>query len=121
MTTVETISMNIKRLRRFKKLSQKEVSAAGGIPQGQYSRIENGKVEPSISSLEKLAGVFEVSLGEFFLPDTLDQDINLPLMDKVKMIGSLQEEDRKAILKLIELAIANKRMKDNMRSMIDAR
>ena len=61
--TTQLISNNIKRLKEFKKLSQKEVAADSGIPQGQYSRIENAKVEPSVSTLEKLAKVFEVSIG----------------------------------------------------------
>ena len=118
MTTVQTISSNIKRLRELKKLSQKEVSAASSVPQGQYSRIENGKVEPSISTLEKLALVFEVSLAAFFQIDDLEADINLPLMEKVKLIDSLNDEEQSALIKMIDLAIANKRMKDNLKAMI---
>jgi transcriptional regulator with XRE-family HTH domain len=49
--TVELIAKNIRRLRDVKSLSQKEVCADSGAPQGQYSRIENGKVEQSISTL----------------------------------------------------------------------
>ena len=48
---VVLIAKNIKRLRELKHLSQKEICADAGVPQGQYSRIENGKVEPSISTL----------------------------------------------------------------------
>lgn len=118
MSTVDTISMNIKRLREIKKLSQKEVSAASGVPQGQYSRIENGKVEPSISTLEKLAGVFEVSLADFFAPDTMSGEVNIPLMEKVRLIDSLQDDEQDALIKMIDLAIANKRMKDSLQAML---
>ena len=116
--TTELIARNIKRLRELKKLSQKEVALDSNIPQGQYSRIENSKVEPSISTLEKLASVFEVNMAEFFQSDNPEQELNLPLMQKVKLIDTLAPDDQHALLKVIDLAISNKRMKDNLQSLI---
>lgn len=117
--TVKLIASNIKRLREFKKLSQKEVSAAAGVPQGQYSRIENAKVEPSVSTLEKLAKVFEVSIAEFFKSSDLNDNLNLPLLEKIKLIDSLPTDEQKALFKIIDLALANKRMKENLQSLIE--
>ncbi|SEG59760.1 helix-turn-helix domain-containing protein [Sphingobacterium lactis] len=116
--TVALIAKNIKRLRAIKHLSQKEVCADSGVPQGQYSRIENGKVEPSISTLEKLALVFEVDIAEFFKPDDLQQEVNLPLMQKIKLIDTLAPDEQQALFKMIDLALANKRMKDNLQTLI---
>ena len=116
---VQLVSENIKRLRGFKKLSQKEVCNASSVPQGQYSRIENGKVEPSISTLEKLAKVFEVSIAEFFKVNGVNEDVNLPLLEKIKLIDTLDKEEQQALLKMIDLAIANKRMKENLQNIID--
>ena len=117
--TVKLIASNIKRLREFKKLSQKEVSSAPSVPQGQYSRIENAKVEPSVSTLEKLAKVFEVSIAEFFKSVDLNDDINLPLLEKIKLIDSLPPDEQKALFKIIDLALGNKRMKENLQSLIE--
>lgn len=116
--TIELISGNIKRLRELKNLSQKEVAAASKVPQGQYSRIENAKVEPSVSTLEKLAKVFEVSIAEFFKSNDLSDDVNLPLMEKIKMIDTLGKDEQQALFKMIDLAIANKKMKDNLQSLL---
>jgi transcriptional regulator with XRE-family HTH domain len=116
--TVELIAKNIKRLRELKSLSQKEVCADADFPQGQYSRIENGKVEPSISTLEKLASVFEVGISEFFKTDDLNEEVNLPLLQKIKMIDTLAKDEQQALLKMIDLALANKRMKDNLQILI---
>lgn len=116
--TVELIAKNIRRLRELKSFSQKEICAEAGLPQGQYSRIENGKVEPSISTLEKLAIVFEVSIAEFFKSDDLNEELNLPLMQKIKMIDTLAQDEQQALLKMIDLALANKRMKDNLQTLI---
>jgi transcriptional regulator with XRE-family HTH domain len=115
---VELIAKNIKRLRELKNFSQKEVCANSTIPQGQYSRIENGKVEPSISTLEKLATVFEVDIAEFFKSDDLEQEVNLPLMQKIKMINTLAKDEQTALFKMIDMALSNKRMKDNLQTLI---
>ena len=115
---VDIIATNIRRIREIKQLSQKQVSLASGVPQGQYSRIENAKVEPAVSTLDKLAKVFEVSITEFFRADELDEPINLPLLDKIKLIDTLADEEKQALFKMIDLAISNKRMKDNLQSLI---
>lgn len=117
--TVQLIAKNIKRLRGLKNLSQKELCGFSGVPQGQYSRIENGKVEPSVSTLEKLAKVFEVSIAEFFKSDALNEDVNLPLLEKIKLIDTLGKDEQQALFKMIDLAIANKRMKENLQNLID--
>lgn len=116
--TVQLIARNIKKLRELKGLSQKELCAASGVPQGQYSRIENGKVEPAVSTLEKLAGVFEVSVSEFFKSDDLEEEVNLPLLEKIRLIDTLGKDEQQALFKMIDLAIANKRMKDNLQKMM---
>ena len=116
---VEVIAKNIKHLREVKNLSQKEICADSGVPQGQYSRIENGKVEPSVSTLEKLAKVFEVPVSEFFTSNNPNEELNLPLLEKVKLIDKLAPDEQQALLKMIDLAISNKRMKDNLSNLIN--
>src|SRR5215213_7344137 len=97
---IQLVAANIKRLREIKELSQKQVSAKTKIPQGQYSRIENGKVEPAVSTLEKLAKVFEVSVSEFFRSNNLEDELNLPMMEKIKMIDALAKDEQQAIFKV---------------------
>jgi transcriptional regulator with XRE-family HTH domain len=116
--TTQLISENIKRLRSLKKLSQKQVCATAQIPQGQYSVIENGKVTPTIPTLEKLAGVFEVSLEEFFKSNDPEQEVNLPLLEKIKLLDLLGQEEKEALIKVIDMAIANKRLKDNLSTLL---
>ena len=110
------IAENIQRLRKLKKLSQKEVSISVGIPQGQYSLVENGKVMPTIPTLEKIANVFDVPLIEFFKNDDIEV-VNLPLLEKVKVLDSIEDEEKQALLKLIDMALTKKKMKDNLQNL----
>jgi transcriptional regulator with XRE-family HTH domain len=112
------IAKNIKRLRKLKGMSQTQVSVESGVPQGQYSKIENSRVEPSVSTLEKLSRVFEVSIAEFFRPDDFEEELNLPLLQKIKMIDELDKDEQKALLKMIDMALANKRLKENLKNLI---
>ena len=112
------IAKNIKRIRKLKGMSQTQVSVESGVPQGQYSKIENGRVEPSVSTLEKLSRVFEVSIAEFFRPDDFEEDLNMPLLQKIKMIDELDQDEQKALLKMIDMALANKKLKENLKNLI---
>ncbi|MDY6368034.1 MAG: helix-turn-helix transcriptional regulator [Clostridia bacterium] len=52
----------VKELRTNKKLNQTEVASALGFTYFTYGKWEQGKAEPSLDSLYKLADYFEVSV-----------------------------------------------------------
>jgi len=113
------ISQRLKQLRNIKGLSQKQVATEIGVDQGQYSRLESGKVEPTLSSLQKIADVFDISLSELLKDNSdLGEEINLPLLEKVKMIDQLEEKERDSLINIIDMAIAKKKLKDNLSSLI---
>lgn len=60
------VSERIKAIRKTKGLSQQEVAEKIGIDRAQYSRVETGKSEPTITSLTKIAQALEVSVIDFF-------------------------------------------------------
>jgi transcriptional regulator with XRE-family HTH domain len=110
------IADKIKKHRTTKGLSQKEIALEIGIDQAQYSRIENGKVEPTLSSLEKIADALDVSLTELF-DDNIVLDINSydkSAIDKLRLVEELEEEEKKSIFNIIDIAISRKRLKDNL-------
>ncbi len=113
------LGFRIKQLRTLRKLSQKEVALDLGINQGQYSRIESGKVEPTLASLRKIAKVFELSISELLKEEQdLNQEINVPLLEKVKLIDQLDKKEKDSILTIIDMAIAKKRFKDNLSGLL---
>lgn len=55
--------MTLRELRERKKLSQADVADKSGVEQTTVSQLELGKVrDPRISTLEKLADVYQVKL-----------------------------------------------------------
>lgn len=54
--------MRLKELRESKGLTQKEVAEIIGYSEISYGRYENGKREPDISTLCKLAEYFNVTV-----------------------------------------------------------
>ena len=111
-----TLGEKIKAIRTKKELSQKEVAITMDIDRAQYSRIENDKVEPNLATLKRVASALGTNLAELFSPnqpldvDSFDKD----LVEKVQLIDSLEEGDKKIIFSIIDLAVSRKRLKDTL-------
>ena len=113
------ISDNIKRLRKLKNLSQKEVAMSIEVAQGQYSLIENGKVVPTIPTLDKIAKVFDVSLSELVKQDNENlEELNLPLLEKIRLIDQLEQNEKDSLMTIIDIAISRKKLKDNLSGLL---
>ena len=62
-----------------------------------------------------------VELTELFRADELFKEVNSKnrtLMEKISMIDALGKDEQQAIFKMIDLAISNKKMKDNLTQLI---
>lgn len=59
---IEEIADALRSAREARGLSQRELSARSGVPQGHISKIENGAVDLRLSSLVELARVLDLEL-----------------------------------------------------------
>ena len=69
----------------------------------------------------RIAKALEVELTELFRADELFKGVNSKnrtLMEKISMVDALGKEEQQAIFKVIDLAISNKKMKDNLSQLI---
>ena len=55
---------NIKRIRTKKKMSQGDIARALEVDKGYISNIENGKKNPTIATIAKIAEALKVSADE---------------------------------------------------------
>ena len=57
------LGKNLLAARRKLDLTQEQVAERSGVQAGEISRIEHGKRDPKVSTLEKLAAALEVPPG----------------------------------------------------------
>ena len=55
---------NLKRIRTEKNISQGDIARSFGVSRGFVSNIENGKTNPTLSTIAKLANAIGVSSDE---------------------------------------------------------
>ena len=115
-TEAEIIGDNIRRIREDKHLSQKELAVTIEVAPTQYSRVETGKVMPALKTLIKIARVLDVPLdalvndGNASLQEVTIKDKTL--IDKVRLIDQLPDQEKNMILQVIDLALSKKKFKD---------
>ena len=115
------ISGKIKKIRVAKNLSQKQLAMSIGMDQGQYSKVENGKTEPTLSSLEKIADALEIHISELFNPEepieinTYDKSI----VERLRLLDQLDDKEKKSIYNIIDIAITKKRLKDTLENALN--
>lgn len=59
---MEAFRKNLIELRKLNRLTQRQMAERLGIAQPSYIRYENGKAEPTIENLVKIADIFDVSI-----------------------------------------------------------
>lgn len=60
------VGKNIQRIRESKGISQQELAAKCNFEKSNMSRLEAGRVNPTLSTLEKVAKALDISLAELF-------------------------------------------------------
>jgi len=109
------IGAKIKELRKLRGLSQKELAESVGMHQGQYSRIENRSVEPTLSTLEKICLKLKVSVsGLLNKALTIDEIKAMKLEDKLILIQDLEFEDRRAIEIVLDMILSGVHLKSDI-------
>jgi transcriptional regulator with XRE-family HTH domain len=82
----------------------------------QYSRVETGKVMPALKTLIKIAKVLDVPLDALVNDSAAPvQEVTIKdktLIDKVRVIDELPEQEKNMILQVIDLALSKKKFKD---------
>lgn len=92
----------LKAKRRIRGWSQELVAEKLDLSQQQYQKYEAGKVIPPVYIMEKLTGIFQISIDDFFAKDLKVHDtlyeVNKLLEDTVIRDGS-SHEGAKEVLK----------------------
>jgi transcriptional regulator with XRE-family HTH domain len=105
----------IKTLRKKLGLSQGELAAKVEINPTHLSRLETGRYQPSVELLKKLSDVFEVTTDSLLgaadeqAPEVKIQ--NRPLVDRIRLIETLDEADQQALVQVIDSMLTKQKMR----------
>lgn len=69
-------------------LSQRELAKRAGVTNGMVSLIEQGRVSPSIGSLQKILSAFPMTMAEFFTRDMEGRDAVIFRADELPNVGA---------------------------------
>jgi transcriptional regulator with XRE-family HTH domain len=113
MVTLEQIILTsmkfqekIKALRKAADMSQQELA--------DLSKMENGHLMPSIDIVQRLMKVFTVSADQLLNEDesTVVDIQNQELNEQLALMNQLDDEEKNALIKIINSMLTKKRMKD---------
>lgn len=105
---------NLKRLRKKHGWSQTQLAEQIGSHLSHINRIETGKYNPSLDVVQKLAAVFGVSID--YLVSNTEEDFKevrieeKSLLERVKLIDSLDKEDKTALIRVIDSMLTKKKI-----------
>lgn len=109
-----SIGKRMQSLRKEQGWSQGDLAKRLGSDARQISRYENDKVTPSAEALVKLAQVFDVSVDHLLLEDAPRRPVTLEdkeLFDRLRGLTTLNEDDRVALIHVIDALIAKSQVK----------
>lgn len=100
---------NLKKLRRSKNLTQKELAEVIGVDRTTYVKYESGDSEPSFETLIKLADFFEVSLDYLFCYEPRKKEIQTMgnNMKKARELEGLSQEQAALQLNVSTLTLSD--------------
>jgi transcriptional regulator with XRE-family HTH domain len=64
MSSGKKLGENLRKLRLKKNMSQVDLATALDVDRAYISNIENGRMNPTLSTLEKIAGALEIPMSE---------------------------------------------------------
>ena len=95
------LGKKIKEIRKHFGYTQEQLSELIGIETSSLSGIESGRFFPSLHVLDKMSGVLNIELVEFFkfieipLPDDMPKHVS-------ELVSQLSDENQKIIYKIIK-------------------
>ena len=100
MDNKKLLGKRIKEIRKFKGLTQEQLSEMIELETSSLSGIESGRFYPSLHVLEKIASALDVELIDFFkftsvnIPENLDEEI-------AKIIEKQDKNSKKLIYEIL--------------------
>jgi transcriptional regulator with XRE-family HTH domain len=116
-----SIGKIIRKIREQKGITQQQLAALVNMHRSNYSKVEAGERELSVTALNKVAKYFGMTLDELVnfkgkVP-TEEKLEDKTTMEQLKLINGLDEEDKAMVFRLIDTIVTKKKFKDFVATM----
>lgn len=101
----QIVGLNIVELRKKQNMLQKDLARRLGMKTRDFSLIESGSSDISISMLEKIAIVFKVPVEVFLFPHTISKNSNDIFITKAKLLDTINKQKLDVIFNLLDIFI----------------
>ncbi|GLI82358.1 hypothetical protein ANABIO32_00440 [Rossellomorea marisflavi] len=91
------IGERFKQLRTEKRMSMRELADSLDVSHAQVSKVEAGKITPSVDFLNKAADYFNVSISYFFMEKIELMDVSGLTVDGIK----ISDEEKESMIQLV--------------------
>jgi len=109
-----SLGENIRKARKGKGLTQRKLAEEVGSDPSYINRLEADKVNPSVAVLERIATALGCSLDSL-VRGSEDPEVHIrdrSLAERIHLLDSLDEEDRSALIHMIDTMLTKKRMRE---------
>ena len=113
----------LKTIREAKQLAQKKVALSIQMDPSQYSKIEKGKTDPSVSTLQKIAQALDVTMADLFAEPKDWEAVNSydkSALEKLQLLELLDEEEQQSLFRIIDGLVSKQRLKDNLTNVLQS-
>ena len=116
ITAMKHIGSTIKILREEKGMTQQQIADLTNMHRSNYSKVEKGERDLSLEAVNSVAKYFGMTIDQL-----VNFDGNMPnevtvedksLMEQVKLIAELEEDERNMVFKMIDTFLTKKKFKD---------
>lgn len=111
-----SIGKNIRKIREQKGITQQQLAELVNMHRSNYSKVESGERELSVTALTKVAKHFGMTLDELVnFKGKVPTEENIEdktIIEQLKLINELEPEDKQMVFRLIDTAITKKKFKD---------
>jgi transcriptional regulator with XRE-family HTH domain len=83
---LKAFARRLKEVRKMKKLSQEELALRAGLTLSQIARIETARINPTLSTIFRIARTMDIELSELF-------DFTLPAEDDSRRKYLIKDDD----------------------------
>ena len=100
----------LKHLRKKANLSQEQVALSANITPAFLGQLERGEKKPTVVTIEKICGVFNISLSEFFSDHEYICDTDATIQKTTVLLRRFSDDEKKEIYKIIKALVRFKKL-----------